>query len=384
MSKTLEEIARKLKDSSKKVQLIYAFNGTGKTRLSMEFKKLVSPSYEDEHDSEASRKLLYYNAFTEDLFYWDNDLDENINPKLNIQPNTFTDWILRERGDGDIIENFQRYTNDKLMPLFHEKDVIQAGRKTGLKTYPEVTFSFQTGSESSGNIKISKGEESCFIWSVFYTIISEAISILSENIDDSRSDFRKLKYIYIDDPVSSLDENYLIELAVDVAKLIKSSPKNIKFIISTHNPLFFNVIYNTFRRSEQSGKKSIICKSILKKLEDNTYSLDSIEADNFSYHLFIKSEVEKAIKLGQLKKHHFNFVRNLLEKTAIFLGYSRWQDIFPEQYKDEVVSYEERVINIKSHSDYAGDESVHLNDNIAKDLENIMNAINETLKFKRT
>ena len=34
MGKTLKEIAQELKDNNKKVQLIYAFNGNGKTRLS--------------------------------------------------------------------------------------------------------------------------------------------------------------------------------------------------------------------------------------------------------------------------------------------------------------------------------------------------------------
>lgn len=41
MGKTLKEIAQTLKDTNKKVQLIYAFNGVGKTRLSREFKELV-------------------------------------------------------------------------------------------------------------------------------------------------------------------------------------------------------------------------------------------------------------------------------------------------------------------------------------------------------
>lgn len=43
MSKTLTEIAQQLKDANKKTQLIYAFNATGKTRLSREFKELVAP-----------------------------------------------------------------------------------------------------------------------------------------------------------------------------------------------------------------------------------------------------------------------------------------------------------------------------------------------------
>ena len=42
MGQTLTEIAQTLKDANKKVQLIYAFNGTGKTRLSREFKIMIA------------------------------------------------------------------------------------------------------------------------------------------------------------------------------------------------------------------------------------------------------------------------------------------------------------------------------------------------------
>ena len=52
----------------KKFILLYAYNGTGKTRLSTAFKDLGK--HGDERDT------LYFNAFTEDLFTWDNDLEE--------------------------------------------------------------------------------------------------------------------------------------------------------------------------------------------------------------------------------------------------------------------------------------------------------------------
>jgi len=42
MSKTLTDIAKEL-ENKVKVQLIYAFNGVGKTRLSREFKELIAP-----------------------------------------------------------------------------------------------------------------------------------------------------------------------------------------------------------------------------------------------------------------------------------------------------------------------------------------------------
>ena len=98
MGKTLTEIAQDLKNVNKKVQLIYAFNGTGKTRLSREFKELLTPKndgdkFGDDEVGLSRDKILYYNAFTEDLFYWDNDLDQDAEPKLKIQPNSFTDWF---------------------------------------------------------------------------------------------------------------------------------------------------------------------------------------------------------------------------------------------------------------------------------------------------
>ena len=61
MSKTLTEIAQQLRAANKKVQLIYAFNGTGKTRLSREFKQLISPKAEGEETQSsdlAAKKIL--------------------------------------------------------------------------------------------------------------------------------------------------------------------------------------------------------------------------------------------------------------------------------------------------------------------------------------
>ncbi|MFG7342354.1 anticodon nuclease, partial [Stutzerimonas stutzeri] len=186
MGKTLPEIAEQLKGTNKKVQLIYAFNGTGKTRLSREFKKLIAPK--DDNDGEGDQvelsrnKILYYNAFTEDLFYWDNDLHEDAEPKLRIQPNTFTDWVLKDQGqDMNVITTFQRYTNDKLTPRFNaertEKD--KDGKDVTIRAFSEVTFSMERGDAThSGNLKISKGEESNFIWSIFFCLLEQVISVL--------------------------------------------------------------------------------------------------------------------------------------------------------------------------------------------------------------
>jgi wobble nucleotide-excising tRNase len=308
MGKTLVEIARQLKDTNKKVQLIYAFNGVGKTRLSREFKQLIAPRNNNDEgggeiaQAELSRtKILYYNAFTEDLFYWDNDLELDAEPKLKIQPNSFTDWVLREQGqDFNIITNFQRYANQHLTPHFSED-------------FTEVTFSIERGDdESSGNLKISKGEESNFIWSIFYTLLDQVINILNvaEPSDRETDQFDQLEYVFIDDPVSSLDENHLIELAVNLAELIKSSQSDLKFIVTTHSPLFYNVIFN-----ELNGKTCYL----LERFEDGTFALLEKKGDSnksFSYHLYLKQTLEQAIAENQIQKYHFTLLRNLYEKTA--------------------------------------------------------------------
>ena len=74
MGQTLTEIAQTLKDANKKVQLIYAFNGTGKTRLSREFKRLIAPKNTETAELEdAKAKILYYSGKKlEEYIKWEN------------------------------------------------------------------------------------------------------------------------------------------------------------------------------------------------------------------------------------------------------------------------------------------------------------------------
>lgn len=393
MSKTLTEIAQQLKNANKKVQLIYAFNGTGKTRLSREFKQLVAPRNEvdDVDQSELSRnKFLYYNAFTEDLFYWDNDLEQDAEPRLRIQPNSFTDWVLKDQGqDRNIITNFQRYANEKLTPRFNEEYKVKGkdDKEIAVKAFTEVTFSLERGDdEHSGNLKISKGEESNFIWSIFYTLIEQVIDILNvaEPAERETNAFDQLEYIFIDDPVSSLDENHLIELAVDLAQLIKSNNSDVKFIITTHNPLFYNVLHNELNSDDGGYKKKWLDKYRMTRLDDGTFQLVQQPNDSpFSYHLYLKSELEKAVESGQLSKYHFNFLRNILEKTSTFLGYKKWGDLLPKTDDGKTNPYEARIINISSHSKHAGEEVADLTEDDKRVLRYLVNEINTMYRFQQ-
>jgi len=357
MGKTLKEIAQQLSTPKTvqktvpektrvieevkplpKVQLIYAFNGTGKTRLSRELTQLLVPIASDDEGANqagASRnKILYYNAFTEDLFYWNNGSTPGDEPELKIQPNSYTDWLLallKDLGqDGNIIKYFQRYTNDKLTPHFSED-------------FSRVRFSLERGdSERSGNIKISKGEESNFIWSVFYTLLDQVVAILNVAEPESREtrQFDQLEYVFIDDPVSSLDDNHLIEVAVNLAGLIKSSSSDLKFIITTHSPLFYNVLFNEFNNKT--------CY-MLERFEDGSFALTEKPGDSnksFSYHLHLLQTIEQAIVDSKVERFHFTLLRNLYEKTASFLGYPKWSELLP----DDKQLYYSRIINFTSHS----------------------------------
>lgn len=349
MSKTLKEIAQQLRGANKRVQLIYAFNGSGKTRLSREFKQLIAPKNDDENvtNSEGEvafsrNKILYYNAFTEDLFYWDNDLDSDAEPKLKIQTNSFTDWVLKDQGqDLNIVTNFQRYANQKLTPHFSTD-------------FTEVTFSLERGdNEHSGNLKISKGEESNFIWSIFYTLLDQVITILNvaEPTERETNQFDQLEYVFIDDPVSSLDENHLIELAVNLAGLIKSSQSGLKFIITTHSPLFYNVLHNELGLNKNGKKEGCY---LLERFENGSYLLNTKYGDSnksFSYHLYLKQVLEQAVAENQVQRYHFTLLRNLYEKTASFLGYPKWSELLPGDQQ----AYLNRIIQFSSHSTLSND-----------------------------
>lgn len=361
MSADLSDVAKQLKDADKKVQLIYAFNGTGKTRLSREFVDLVATHGPSPDDEEVQpRKILYYNAHTEDLFYWDNDLEFGIEPKLKIQPNSFTDWILGDQGaDQRIINYFQQLTGSRITPVFDEKNAsvtFTASNTSYLITEDGQRLITEDGdflvTETNDEIaKISRGEESNFIWSIFYTLLEQVMSVLDTADPEDRDthDFDHLKYVFIDDPVSSLDENHLIELAVNLAGLIKLAPQELKFIITTHNPLFYNVLFN-----ELGTTRSKKCY-LLKRSEDGSFELLEKAGDSnrsFSYHLYLKQLIETAIIEGRVEKYHFTLLRNLYEKTASFLGYQYWTDLLPGD-KD---AYHKRIITFSSHRTVSNEE----------------------------
>ncbi len=342
ISNDLNELAEHLRSVDKKNIIIYAHNGTGKTRLSMAFKD------KGKEGGEENRDTLYFNAFTEDLFLWDNDLINNTNRSLQFNINShFFDGL-----DGADMEN-------KIRPFLHryvDFDFSINYEKACVSFWREITSFINVSKEDEGmvvltdnngiaitsnerieNIKISRGEENTFIWCFFLAIAQMAI--------DKNDNYKWVKYLYIDDPISSLDDNNTIAIAGDLCQLLKREDNELKTIISTHHGLFFNVMFNELNNAK---------KYFLNKLKTKSgYSLIDTKDTPFFHHVVLMQILQKAIITNQLYTYHFNMLRNVLEKTAAFHGYNHFGACIKKDKDDEEGVIHARRVNILSHGNYS-------------------------------
>lgn len=308
----------------KELVLFFAHNGTGKTRLSMEFKE-AGKEYNEEREV-TKRDTLYFNAFTEDLFSWHNDLvnDTERYLKLNTDSAFFTG--LRELElDAKIEAFFQNYVDLKFN-IDYENATVRFSRSV-----------IVDGAEQTiENIKISRGEETLFIWCFFLAICQLVI--------DKDPSYNWVKYIYIDDPISSLDENNAIAIACDLANLLTTEGSEIKTVISTHHSLFFNVLFNEFGRKVKNKRYFLHYKGL------NDYALQDTGDTPFFHHIATISELKKVVESDKIFTYHFNALRSILEKTASFFGYDKIDKCI-HGLEDEVLF--ERALQLFSHGKYS-------------------------------
>ena len=334
------------KESAKKVSILYACNSSGKTQLS----KLFCDQYED--------KVLYYNAFVEDIFNWNND-----DYTLKINANAWIFKTIQEQGlERQIVDNFQGFSGSKIEPVFNIPK-------------EQIIFNLNSSNDSNtDNIKISRGEESIFVWSVFYTILDAAIEALNDPPESrTTNDFDNIRYIIIDDPVSSMDDTRIITIALELADLIAKSIDHLKFLITTHHALFFNVLFNA-KRKDWDRKFYVLSKS------DMEMSLKEQNDDSpFAYHHIIISEIRDAINNDGLKRYHFNLFRALLEKTANFLGYSDgWKKLLSEEKRGKDFI---KKLDHYSHNSLSDLEPKYLSENNRKEFEESFNFFLKEFKW---
>ena len=320
----LNDLAGRLRQQDKKCQLIFAHNGTGKTRLSMAFKDLGK--------QDNSRDTLYFNAFTEDLFFWDNDLDNDTDRVLVLNDYShFFDGIEKLEMETRIRPFVQKYV-DFDFRITKEKHRKEADKEE-IERW-EVSFFLPENPDE--NIKVSRGEEHIFIWCFF-------LAILQLSLDkEEGSPYEWVKYVYIDDPISSLDDNYAVSVAHNLATLFRSYNGPIRFIVSTHHGLFFNVLCNELQRAP---------RYLLSKNTFDKYYFIELEGDTASlYHVAMLKVLKDTLDNNEpLYPYHFNILRNIMEKTANFHGLAG----FKKCIELEDAEFYERLIPVLNHGGYS-------------------------------
>lgn len=306
----------------KKYIVLFAYNGTGKTRLSGEFKSLGQLL--NEETGEKSADTLYYNAFTEDLFHWDNDLDNDKERILKLNADSrFFAGLKELEMESRIRPLLQRYA-DFDFNIDYENAAVSFSR----------TVVIDGRNEPVDNIKVSRGEENIFIWCFFLAVV--------QLVADKVESYNWVKYIYVDDPISSLDDNNVIAVASHLAQLM--SGNDVRVVVSSHHTLFFNVLCNEINKAEQLF--------LQKSTTNGTYILKDTTKTPFFHHVALLKELKKASDSGMLYTYHFNILRNILEKTASFHGYAHFSSCIRKGEEEDQLVYT-RIVNLLSHGNYS-------------------------------
>ena len=328
--------------------LIFAYNGTGKTRLSYDFAHYG-------REEGASPHTLYYNAYTEDLFTWDNDLENNTDHHLIINQDSALIQGLAGFNFSEPLRKYLQVFTDIDFDFHYDSE------NPDLPDY--VVFSKTLNDETFENIKISRGEERLFVWCFFRCIVDQVLG--------GNSAYKGIEYIYIDDPMSSLDDNNVITFAAQLYNVIRDSLRNerkvinsgigelrrIKFVISTHHALFFHVMIHGLSNDSKLGQFYLhrakdSDEVILKSMSDKT---------PFYYNVAMMSEIQEAIFNDRLYTYHFTIMRSVMEKIAEFFGHRDYRYILdgitykgndfdePSFSKGELVDLYSRIVNVFSH-----------------------------------
>lgn len=348
---TINEIAEQLKVSKQPIVLIYAFNSTGKTKLSVEYKNITKRE-------NGKHTGVYYNAYSEDLFRWDNDEENgNENMRLEILKSSLNPYFSSILENPDLLE-------EKLAPYLpkytYEFDV---------NSNPEIGIdAVRFSRDGINNIKISRGEERIFIW-CFFLALFEADAWTGDQ--DA--------HFFIDDPVSSMDDHNIFITANSVIKLIddKIATKSEKrIIITSHHIGLFSILSD---RLMNSSHKNNTKRNIL-SIHNNELELKNHDKDVFLYHLYLMQILNEYIAEKKVMGYHFVMLRQLLEIISSFLGVGGIKKALEEIGYDKNIEMVSNQVNALSHKD-ARPQSAELNPNDAELLEEIFTKIQDKYNF---
>jgi len=322
------EIAASILKAKEKIVLVYAFNATGKTRLSVAYKDATK-------NKEGGHTGVYYNAYSEDLFVWQNDSENDGTPiQLDIRKCSLN------RFHGALTEDNVRDKLNRFKPTYRFEFLYYDNPEDGIQA---VSFFQEVQDPNDANIivkvpyKISRGEERIFIWCFFLALFEV----------DGWAD-QQASHFFIDDPVSSLDDHNIFITASTLFDLIEDHFEKRKIIITTHHLGLFAILADWLKKGEKADKFKKHAKVGILSAKNGELSLESPNNDVLLYHLRILQLLEQAWAANVVRAFHFALLRQVLENVASFLGVGQFGYVLREIGIDDPEDTA-RVINMLSH-----------------------------------
>lgn len=355
-----DQVAKELASAKERIMLIFAFNATGKTRLSV--------AYKDATKGEGGAHTgVYYNAYSEDLFVWDNDSDNGeVNVRLDIRASSLN------RFHSSLTEDDIRGKLKKFRPNYRFEFIPHENPEDGIMS---VLFFDEVVDQSDPNIvskvarKISRGEERIFVWCFFLALFEV------EGWADIQS-----SHFFIDDPVSSLDDHNIFITASTIYDLIEEHHEKRKFVITTHHIGLFSILSDMLTKGEKASKFKKLTRVCTLTLKGEKLSLENCQKEVFLYHLRLLQVLDQAHAAGEVKAYHFALLRQVLENVASFLGVGQFGYVLQQI---GIVDAEEvaTIVNTLSHKKVYYFDSEDLNADLLRTFQKILKGLKEKYQF---
>jgi wobble nucleotide-excising tRNase len=159
---------------------------------------------------------------------------------------------------------------------------------------------------------------------------------------------RQPRHIFIDDPVSSLDDHNIFVTASTLFDLIEKHFGERKIIITTHHVGMFSILFDWLMKGEKSNKYKRKTRAYILSGKHAEVSLETHRNDVFLYHLRVFQLLEQARQENNVRAYHLALLRQLLESVSSFLGVGRIS------YALEHIGFEDadeiaRIVNTLAH-----------------------------------
>ena len=337
--KNINDIATKLVGLEKNINLIYAFNGTGKTRLSVAYKDVTKTNNGGSHSG------VYYNAYSEDLFNWNNDEPndgEDVNLKLKESCLNQFHPLLNEINLQDKLIAYKPKFDYRFTYFEDLNDGIESIRfYRKIEGKEDDTVEQKEENERLRNIpiKISRGEEQIFVWCFFLALFE---------VDGWTGQDNQSTHFFIDDPVSSLDDHNIFVTVSSLMNLIDQHFKNRKIIITTHHIGFFSILADWLTKGEKASRYKE--QVDIYKLKNNNGAIELVapRKEVFLYHLELLRVIKEAKDADEIHVYHFALLRQILENISSFLGVRNFSHVIKEIGFTEPEK-EAQILNIMAH-----------------------------------